>query len=97
MILRSARAAREDGRVRPSYGHGRYGVVPSRAPDIVAMSVLQIRLPHHTIGRRHPWRFPPNAASVVEQGDGHCGKTVVLVHHMAMVAMVSFHQERRTS
>ena len=60
----------ESWRVRPSYGQGRYGVVPLRAPNIVAISFLQIRLPHHTIGRR---RFPPNAASVKEQGDDHCG------------------------
>ena len=57
----------EGGRVRPSCGKGRYGVVPPRAPDIVAMSVLQIRLPHHTIGRRHPGLLQPNAASVEEQ------------------------------
>ena len=63
----------EGGRVRPSYGQGRYGVVPPRALDIVAMCVMQIRLIHHTIGRRNPRRFPPNAASVDEHCDGHCG------------------------
>ena len=72
MILRSARLA-QGGRVRPSYGQGRYGVVPPIALDIVAISVMQIRLPHHPIGRRHPRRFQPNAASVEEQGDDHCG------------------------
>ena len=40
----------EDGRVRSSYGHGRYGFVAPKVPDIVAISVLHIRLPHHTIG-----------------------------------------------
>ena len=63
----------EGGRVSPTYGQRRYGVVPPKAPDIVAISVLQIRLPHLTIGRRHSQRFPPNAASVEEQGDDHCG------------------------
>ena len=63
----------EGGRVRPSHGKGRYGVVSSKAPYIVAICVLQIRLPHHTIGRRHPLRSPPNAVSVEEQDDGHCG------------------------
>ena len=62
----------EGGRVCPLYGHGRYGVVPPKAPDILPISVLQIPLPHHTIGRRHPWRFPPNAAIVEVQGDDHC-------------------------
>ena len=62
----------DDGRVRPSYGQGRYGVVPPSAPDIVAMSVLQIQLPHHTVGRPHRWRFQLNAASGEEQGDDHC-------------------------
>ena len=62
----------EGGQVRPSYGQGRYGVVPPRALYIVAISVLQIWLPHHTIGSRRPQKFPPNAASVEEQGDDHC-------------------------
>ena len=63
----------EGGRVSPSYGQGRYGDVPPGAPDIVAMSVLPIRLPHHTIGSRLPRTFPPNAVSVEEQGNDHCG------------------------
>ena len=57
---------------RPSYGQARCGVVPPKAPDIVAIIVVQIRLPHHPIGRRHPRRFPPSAVSVEEQGDDHC-------------------------
>ena len=60
-------------RVRPSNGQGRYAVIPPTAPDIVALCALQIRLPHHTIGGWHPWRLPPNAASVEEQDDDHCG------------------------
>ena len=36
----------EGGRVPLSYGHGHYGVVRQRAPDIVAICVLQIRLPY---------------------------------------------------
>ena len=32
----------EGERVRPSYGEGRFGVVPPRAPYIVAIDVLQI-------------------------------------------------------
>ena len=63
----------EGGRFRPSCGQGRYGVIPPRAPDIVAICAQQIRLIHHTIGRRHPRRFPPNAASVKEQVDDHFG------------------------
>ena len=63
----------EGGRFRPSHGQGRYGVDLSKAPDIVAISILLIRLPHHTIGRGHPRRFPLIAASVEEQGDDHCG------------------------
>ena len=39
----------EGGRVRPSFGQGRYGVVPPRAPVIVSICVLLIRLPHHKI------------------------------------------------
>ena len=62
----------EGGRIRPSYGQGRYGVVQSKAPDIACLCVLDILLHHHTIGRRRPWRFPPNAFNVVEQGDNHC-------------------------
>ena len=62
----------EGRRVWPSYGQGRYGVVPPRTPDILAICVQQNRLPHHTIGRQHPQRFPPNAASVKQQGDDHC-------------------------
>ena len=54
----------EGGRVRPLYGQGRYGVDPQKAPNIVAISVLLIRLPHHTIRKRHPHRFPPNSASI---------------------------------
>ena len=57
----------EGGRVRPSHGQGRYGVVPSKAPDIVAISVLLIRLPHHTIGGRHRRSFPRNAANIEER------------------------------
>ena len=63
----------EGGRVRPSHGLGRYGVVPPKAPDIVAIGDLLIRIPHHTISRRHPWRFAPSAANVEEQVDDHCG------------------------
>ena len=37
------------------------------------MCVLPISFPHHTIVRRRPQRYPPNAASVEEQGDDHCG------------------------
>ena len=55
----------EGGRLRPSYGQDRHGVVPPKAPDIAAISVLQIRLSQYTIGRRRPRRFPPNAASRV--------------------------------
>ena len=61
----------EGGRVPPSYGQGRYGVVQPKATDIVAISVLQIRLTLHTIGRQLPRRFPPSAASVEEQGADH--------------------------
>ena len=62
----------EGGRVRPSYIQGRYGVVPPKAPDIVAIIARLIRLQYHTIGRRHPRRLPPNATSVEEQSDDHC-------------------------
>ena len=62
----------EGGQVRPSYGQGHYGVVTPKVPDIVAISVLQIRLPHHTISRWNPQRFAPNAASIEEQDDDHC-------------------------
>ena len=41
------------GRVRPSHGQGRYGVVPPKAPDIMAICAPQIRLPQHTIGLGH--------------------------------------------
>ena len=41
---------------RPSYDQGRYGVIPPRAKDIVAISVLQIQLSLNTIGRRYPHR-----------------------------------------
>ena len=61
------------GRVRPLYGQGRNCDVTQRAPDIIAIYVLQIRLPHHTIGRRHTRRLQSNAASVEEQGDDHWG------------------------
>ena len=54
MILRSARAAcgrrTSSSNVHPIHSQGRYGVVSLKAPDIVTMSVLQIQLPHHTIG-----------------------------------------------
>ena len=63
----------EGGQVCPSYGQGRYCVIPPRAPDSVVICVMQIRLPHHTIGGRHPLRLSPNAASDEEQGDDHCG------------------------
>ena len=63
----------EGGRVRPSHTHGRCGVVPSRAPDIVGIFALQIRIPHHTFGRRHPQRFPMNFPSVEEQGYDQSG------------------------
>ena len=71
--LRSARAIdnrEEGGWVRPSHGHGRYGVVPPKEPDIIAISVLLIPLPHHTTGRR---RLPSNAVSIGEQGDDNSG------------------------
>ena len=70
MINRSARAACE--KLLPLYGQGRYGVVPPKALDIADICVLQIRILHHTFGRRHPQRFPPNAASFKEQVDDHC-------------------------
>ena len=35
--------------VRPLYGQGRYGIVPPKAPCIIAICVMQIRLSHHTI------------------------------------------------
>ena len=57
------------GHVCPLHGQGRYGVVPPKAQDIVAICVLHIRFPHHTIGRWHPLRFPPNATSFEEQGE----------------------------
>ena len=57
----------EGGRVRLSHSQGRYGVVPPKAPDIVAISVLQIRPTRHTVGTRHPLRFPSYAASVEER------------------------------
>ena len=63
----------EGGRVRPSHGQGRYGVAPPKTQVIVAICVLQIRLPHHSISRRHPRRFPTSAASDEEHGDDHCG------------------------
>ena len=71
MTLRCARAVRGRQKVRPSYGQGRYGVIPTRVPYIVAISVVQNRLPHHTIGRQHPLRLLPSAVSVEEQGDDH--------------------------
>ena len=46
--LRSPLLCVVGGRVRPSYDHGRYGVVPPRALDIVAISIPPIRLSHHT-------------------------------------------------
>ena len=58
--------------VCPLYGQGRYGVVSPRASDMEAISVLQIQLPQHTIGRQHPQRLPSNTASGVEHGDNHC-------------------------
>ena len=61
------------GRVRSPYGRGRHGVVLPRASDIIVISVLPTRLPHHTNGRRHPRSIPPNTASIKEQGDEHCG------------------------
>ena len=73
MILRSARSGVGGELVRPSYGQGRYGVVPPRAQNIAATSALQTLSPLHTIGRVHPRRLLPNAASVEEQGDDHCG------------------------
>ena len=36
-------------RVHPSYDDDRHGVAPPRSPDIEAICVLQIRLPHHVI------------------------------------------------
>ena len=61
MILRSARAA--CGWLLPLHGQGRHGIVPPKALDIADICVLQIRIPHHTFGRRHPQRFLSNAAS----------------------------------
>ena len=72
----------EGGRVRPSYGQVRYGVLPRKESEIVTMSVLQIPLPHHTIGRRNPRRFSPNAACVEEQGDDHFGGEAPSVAHV---------------
>ena len=63
----------EGGRVRPSYGQGRYGVVPPRVPDIAVICVLLIQFLHHTFGRRHPRRLSPNTAIVEEHGDDHSG------------------------
>ena len=62
----------DGGRVRPSYRKGRYGIAPPTAPDTIAISVLQIKLPHNTIDRWHPRRFQPNGVSVKRQGDDHC-------------------------
>ena len=61
------------GRVCPSHDEGGYGVVPPRALHIVAIYVLQNRLPHDISGRRHLRRLSPIAASVEEQGDDQCG------------------------
>ena len=63
----------EGGQVQPLHGQGRYGTVPPTAPDIIALRVLPIPLPHHAIGRCHSRTLPPNAASIKEQGDEHCG------------------------
>ena len=52
----------EGEQVRPSYSQG----------HIIAICVLQIQHPHHTTIREHPWRLPPNAASIKEQSDDHC-------------------------
>ena len=49
--------------IRSSYGYDTYGVVPPVAPDFIAICVLLIPLPHHTISRRHPRILLPNAAS----------------------------------
>ena len=59
------------GRVRLVYGQSRYGVVPPRAPDIVAISALVYRLLHSTVGKRQPGRYPRNAVSFDEQGEDH--------------------------
>ena len=68
MNLRGARRM-EGGRVRQS--HGRYCDIPPNAPGIAAISVLLTRFPQHAIGRRHPRRIQPSAASVEEQVDDH--------------------------
>ena len=60
-------------RVRPLHVQGRYGVVSPITLDIVEINVSQIRLAHHTIGRRHLRRFQPNATSFEDLGDDHCG------------------------
>ena len=73
MIHRSAELRMEGRQVCHLYGQGDYGVVPLKALDIAAICVPQIRLPHHTIDRRHPWRLPPNSVSAEEQGGDHCG------------------------
>ena len=70
---RSARAARGKRTSSSIVWQGRYVVVPPSASDIIAIGIIQIRLSHHAIGRRHPLRFPPNTACVEEQGDDQCG------------------------
>ena len=85
----------EGGRVRPSYGQGRYGVVPTRAPDIVDISVLQIRLHRYTIGRRHRRRFPANASSVEEQGDDTAEASQVGAFHLGKGRFDQLIWERR--
>ena len=84
----------ESGQFRPSYDQGRYCVVPSKAPGIVITSVRQIRLPHHTIGRYHPRRFPPNAASVETLGDDHCGSEPCQCIQLWQKSFRSVHQGR---
>ena len=54
-------------------GLGRYGIVPTKVLDTIALHVLPIPLSHHSIGRRHSRSLPPNTASVEEQGDDQCG------------------------
>ena len=80
------------GHVRPWHGHGRYGVVRPKAPDIVAIGVRKIRHPHHTIGRRLPRRCPAVAASVVEHGNDHYGSEPSRCVHSSKMTFPYDHQ-----
>ena len=58
MILETLEQRVERGQIRSIYDQGSYGVVPPKAPDIAGIRVLPIRLPHHTIDRRHLLEMP---------------------------------------